>query len=248
LRESWKETEEYDFLIVSEPLQTIFHIEVNVTCSKRNSTSAARMLEKGLHSIRGKIIFPGEEKWKYVGMMYFGLDDQKHSIFCPECQKFVLGPDSNIWAEITKNIEKPAKANPFSETYLKVMSFLLFQLSVQESGAMPSLHIDETNQISDKMTTLENICFWSNEELDAIKTIKNEKRVALTSEFGTGKTSLLKEVAEGITNKKETVTFVIFESDAKVSLLKLQYEKKFKYTDSKIVGIGGIDGNCFMQA
>ena len=94
------ETGEFDFLIVSEPLRTIFHIEVKRTCSRNTSDSAAKQLDRGLKLIQDSIQFPEKEKWNYVRLMYFGRNGQKHSIFCPECRKHVLGPSQDIWSEI----------------------------------------------------------------------------------------------------------------------------------------------------
>ncbi len=239
-------------MIVSEPLKTIFHIEVKSTCSKNAADSAAKMLKRGLNFIQGSILFPEEEKWKYVGMIYFGLDSQKYLIFCSACQKFVLGPTNDLWADLTKHIEEPAQANPSNETYLDALTFLLVEMN-KKHGCCASTGqlIKKTRNTSDEMTTFENICFWSNADLNAIK---NAKRIALTSEFGTGKTFLLKQKANeiiGIADKKskgktnQKITFVIFEKKDNINLLKLEYENELKTTGAKIVRIHGFDGKFF---
>jgi hypothetical protein len=124
---------EYDFLIVSEPLRTIFHIEEKKTCKLRTCKSAVKMLVRGRNTLQDSIQFPKEEKWNYVGILYFEHDTKKHSIFCPECQRFVLGPTNDIWADITKNIEKPALSKSSNKTYLDVLKFLLYEMQRKRS-------------------------------------------------------------------------------------------------------------------
>ena len=113
------ETGEFDFLIVSEPLRTIFHIEVKRTCSKNTSDSAAKQLDRGLKLIQDSIQFPEKEKWNYVRLMYFGVDGQKHSIFCPECKKHVLEPSNDIWSEITKKQSPAISSKIFKQNLSK---------------------------------------------------------------------------------------------------------------------------------
>ncbi len=257
---SGMETGEFDFLIVSEPLQTIFHIEVKRTCTKNTSDSAAKQLNRGLKLIEDKIPFPEKEKWKYVRMMCFGLDDQKLSIFCPECQKYALGPTKDVWTEITKTIKQPDLASTSSKTYLTILKYLLYEMFKRESCVTTQQLIKETRKNSDAMTTMSNIFFWSKEQLNIIKSTKDEKRVALTSEFGTGKTFLLKEKAKemlGIKDKKEKtqkdlpeaqfvqpkIVFVIFEGKASDTILKQEYVAQFSEKSATVCGISGSKGN-----
>jgi transcription termination factor NusB len=259
-------TGEFDFLIVSEPLQTIFHIEVKKSCSKNTSDSAAKQLDRGLKLIENAIPFPEEETWNYVRLMYFGFDKQKSEIFCSECQKFVLGTSQEIWPEITKNIENLTNQNQLKSTYRNILNFFLYNMYKQGNGTAEQL-INETTATTDAMTTLKNIFFWSKEQLTVLHDTKETKRIAFASEFGTGKTVLLKAKARellGIKEPKETgtgkiskrrekvpqseqhnqrVVIAIFEGKTKDIALKLEYEKQFQNTDAKIVGIQGIDGN-----
>jgi hypothetical protein len=140
------ETGEFDFLIVSEPLQTIFHIEVKRTCSQNTSNSAAKQLDRGLRLMQDKIPFPEKEKWKYVRMMCFGIDAEKHSIFCPECKKYVLGPNTYVWSEVTKTINQPVLASASSKTYLNILKFLFYEMFRQESCATTKQLIQESTR------------------------------------------------------------------------------------------------------
>ncbi len=258
---SGMETGEFDFLIVSAPLQTIIHIEVKRTCSQNTSNSAAKQLDRGLKLFQDKIPFPEKEEWKYVRMMCFGIDDQKQSIFCSECQSYALGPTTDVWTEITKNIKRADQATTSTETYLNILKYILYEMFKQESSVTTQQLIKETKKTSDAMSTMKNIFFWSKEQLNIIKAARDAKRVAFTSEFGTGKTILLKEKAKEIVmqeeirtfeeikaekfqQEKNKIIFVIFEGTEVDTNLKLQYEKDFEQFRQyvKVIGIQGLSG------
>ncbi len=262
------ETGEFDFLIVSEPLQTIFHIEVKRTCSKNTADSAAKQLDRGLKLFQDKIPLPETEEWKYVRMMCFGIAGEKHSIFCSECQKYVLGTNKDVWTEIAKTIHQQVLAKASTQTYLNILKYILYEMFKQESCATTQQLINETRKTSDALSTMKNIFFWSKEQLNIIKATQDEKRVALTSEFGTGKTILLKEKAKELIpkeTKKKTklkeneaeksyqekinIIFVIFEGAVLDTNLKLEYEKDFEQfrNDVKVIGIQGTIGNFFLN-
>ncbi len=250
---------EYDFLIVSQPLRTIFHIEVKRTWSEKSFEKAAKMLDSGLKTIQNNIQFPEEEKWNYAKMIYFGRADTKHAVCCPECQKFVLGPTNDIWAEITKTIEKPAQSKSSNKTYLDVLKFLLYEMYKQENTTDQHQLIKETQKTSDVMTTTNDIFFWSKAQLKVVKATKDIKRVALTSEFGTGKTIMLQAKAREILDtgdpkegergkgkgksrlNKNKVVIVIFEGKFPDTFMKMVYQQQFP--GAKIIGIQGLEGN-----
>ncbi len=266
---------EFDFLIVSEPCQTIFHIEVKKSYSETSCKEAAEQLDRGLKLFQETIPFPEVEHWKYVRMMYFGFDNQQqpfknNNAWCT-CKNFVLGPSEDIWTDILKIVGKPALANPSKNTYLNVLKFLLYEMHKQECGATTEQLIKETRKTSEAMTTMNNIFFWSKDQLKVIKATKDTKRVAFTSEFGTGKTCLLKAKANEIiqevkrrkymqeskeakkTNpKKEAkcsnqsidkidIVFVIFEGANIDSNLKLSIKKEFEKFRN-FVKVVGIQG------
>ncbi len=268
---SWKDkltqkstAAEFDFLIVSEPFQTIFHVEVKRTCTKQNSAKAAEQLENGIKVINSNIQFPKNKQWKYAKLIYFGRDDKKQSFFCSECHKFLIGPCSDIWSEITKNSTQPPQTDSSKQTYQNILKFLLFEMFKQESCATNQQLIEETRKTTDAMSTTKNIFFWSKEQLNIIKATKDAKRVALTSEFGTGKTILLKEKAKELIQtetrnicefkgneaeksqqEKNKIIFVIFEAANVDTNLKLECEKDFEHFRNyvKVIGVQGISGN-----
>jgi hypothetical protein len=134
----------------------------------------------------------------------------------------------------------------------------------QESCATTQRLIKETRKTSDAMSTTTNIFFWSKDQFNAFKATKDAKRVALTSEFGTGKTILLKEKAkelvqqeirknnqlkrneaEKFKQEKSKIIYVIFEGANVETNLKLECERDFENYKNyvKVIGIKGINGN-----
>jgi hypothetical protein len=135
----------------------------------------------------------------------------------------------------------------------------------QECGATMEQLIKETRKTSDAMTTMKNIFFWSKEQLNLKNATKKTKVIALASEFGTGKTILLKEKAKEIiqeykrknykerrneagnsNQERKIVVFVIFEGEAADCILKQQYADQFQETCASVHGIPGSKGiiNC----
>ncbi len=88
---------EFDFLIVSEPLKTVFQIEVKRTHTLKSRKSAREQLQNGKQLFESRVIFPKKENWKYVKVMFFALNEKQEvfkasdSPFCLNCQSYMLG-------------------------------------------------------------------------------------------------------------------------------------------------------------
>jgi hypothetical protein len=260
----YREQKEFDFLIVSQPVQTIIHIEVKRTCTGSSYASASKQLQNGLEMFRETIPFPGIVKWKYIKVIYFGLSEkgiysedhssdciQEEKPFenkCRKCQNFIIGPatDFNVWwkaviAEVTTD-RVPDQSD---DTYLNVLSFLLHQMYKQQDCATSSQLVKETSKTSDEICNADTIIFWSKEQYKTLKDFSDTK-VALTSGFGTGKTILIRaKVHELIAAGQNSIVIVIFESSAEKTILRMEYENIFdKVKDSvKIESISGGKGN-----
>jgi hypothetical protein len=98
--------------------------------------------------------------------------------------------------------------------------------------------IDYTRDKCESVSSLENIFFWSNVQYNVLSEPKL-KRVAFNSQFGTGKTILLKEKARSLIreNKNCKIVFVVFEdSDAtKESLLMKAYREEFRSLTANVI-------------
>ena len=174
---------EFDFLIVSQPSQTIIHIEVKRTCCDSQFRSASTQLNNGLQMFEKCIPFPGIVKWKYVKVVYFGFAANKQPFQnkCLHCKNFIIGPSTDFnlwWKEVTKCHPQETKLN-FKEqpddTYLNVLSFLLHQMYKQNDFAILKQLLQETLE---KQFSSHTLMFWSKEQNKNLK-------VALTSGFET---------------------------------------------------------------
>ena len=269
---------EFDFVVVSQPSQTIIHIEVKQTNSEERIKDAAKQLETGLKMFQEMIPFPEKESWKYVQVMYFEFEEEisqevkinkkeekeqssKHrksktyvefqnKFKCSKCQKFIIGPKTDLkkwWKEIgectPQDTTKPIQEHS-RETYLNVLRFLLHQMYAQKDCATTSQLVGLTHQISDKICNPDKIMFWSKEQYKTLKDFK-DKKVALTSGFGTGKTILLRAKAKEMILSGHKVVIIIFETTAEKTILRSEYEKLFEQQQSlvKVTCISGAKGN-----
>ncbi len=243
---------EFDFLIVSQPSQTIIHIEVKKTCSDSQFESASKQLQNGLKMFQETIPFPEIVTWKYIKVIYFGLEakEQPFENKCLKCKNFIIGPKTNLsqwWIELTEfltqgTLEK-VQIQP-DDTYLNVLRFLLHQMYKQQDCATTGQLVQLTSQTSDKICSPDTIMFWSKEQYKTFKDLK-AKRVAFTSGFGTGKTILIKAKAKELIKSGQKVVFVVFEIPAEKTILRMEYEKDFQEDNSlvKITSISGTKGN-----
>jgi hypothetical protein len=227
-----RETREYDFLIVSKVFRTIFHIEVKASCTPTHQQKAAEQLSKGQEFFSETIPFPQEEGWKYVKIMCFGKDVGTFSEGCQDCRnKFILGPDTDLnkwWDEITKDLN-PEENISKSKTYVDIMKYLLHQMFYQE---MCITDANLTQYTEEKIKKIEGI-FLSKHQFNVMHL--TTKKVAFTSFYGTGKTTLLKLKAHQVMeeNKTDKVVIVVIEETEKDSILITDYRNKFKDCENK---------------
>jgi superfamily I DNA and RNA helicase len=110
----------------------------------------------------------------------------------------------------------------------------------QQDCATTGQLVQLTTQTSDKICSPNTIMFWSKEQYKTFKDFK-DKKVALTSGFGTGKTVLIRAKAKELSAAGEKVVIVIFEITAEKIILRMEYEKIFS-TENLLVTITGISG------
>jgi hypothetical protein len=248
-----RKAREYDFLIVSKPNRTFFHIEIKTSCTLKDQQKAAQQLSEGKYFFKETIPFPQEKGWKYVKIMCFGKDVGTFNEGCRDCRKkFILGPDADLsvwWEEITNDL-KVEEDNTKSETYDDILKFLLHQMFKQE---MCITDANLTQYTEEKIEKIEAI-FLSRHQFNVMHL--TAKKVAFTSFYGTGKTTLLKLKAKEILkrNKNEKVLIVVIEETKEESILLTEYRKTFKNEDKTIVlGLHNIQGilgiyNYFVKA
>jgi hypothetical protein len=112
------------------------------------------------------------------------------------------------------------------DTYLHVLSFLLHQMYKQQDCATTGQLVQLTSQTSDKVCSPDTIMFWSKEQYKTFKDF-TDKKVALTSGFGTGKTVLIRAKAKEMIASGQKVVIVIFEITSEKTILRMEYKKGF---------------------
>jgi hypothetical protein len=98
---------EHDFLILSEPLNTIFHIEVKK--KKAEAAAAAKQLQSGMEFFTKSLVLPAAENWIYVRIMYIAEASQALP-GCTVCPNFFLTPETNLNDWWTLFVEKRLQA------------------------------------------------------------------------------------------------------------------------------------------
>ena len=248
---------EFDFVIVSEPLKRIIHIEVKSSYSTLNQEKGSEQLKKLLDFAMENLPFPEEEGWNYNRFLYFGRGKErqipvKETInTCPECQLFVLDFGKNLdewWNEISQPIDISLPNVASTSTYIQICKFLLHQMFQQGQCVTQNDIIRHTEETTLAIVTFENIIFWSNEQYSLMNDAQ-KTRVIFTSSFGTGKTTLIKAKAKELLKKNCKVTFVLFEEadTSQETLLKKTYQFEFpeaQFPGASIISVKG-SGNIF---
>ena len=236
---------EFDFLIVSESLNSIIHIEAKRCNSKSSREKAAKQLKQGLDFVLENLPLPGNQGWKYTRVIYFGSgkEDQSPSVnphnFCPKCYLFVLDSKTNLnewWANISKKLETSTQNN--QTAYIRMCKFLLHQMFQQGQCVTQNDIITHTEEISEAIFSLKNIIFWCKNQFSLLNNAQNHKTFFI-SEFGTGKTTLIKAQAKELLENGQKVAFVFFEDadTSQESLLEKTY--RFEFPGASFVNLNG---------
>ena len=93
-----------------------------------------------------------------------------------------------------------------SSSYIKQVQFLLMYMFQREQAFTKTDVANYTNQAAENMFVQEETFFWTKHQKLLIDS--SPKRVLFTSEFGTGKTTLLKAKAKQLSSKDQI--FLVF--------------------------------------
>jgi hypothetical protein len=125
-----------------------------------------------------------------------------------------------------------------SSTYILTLKVLLHQMFQQGDCVTKKDLLEYTRDKCESVSSSANIFFWSNVQYNVLSEPKL-KRVAFNSQFGTGKTILLKEKARSLIreNKNCKIVFVVFEDSnaTKESLLMKTYREEFRSFTANVI-------------
>ena len=240
---------EFDFLIVTESLQTIIHIEAKRSKTVLNKDKAAEQLQKGLHFAKENLPFPENERWKYTRVLYFGSGKEGKNTTddpftcCPDCKPFVIDSQTNIpeWcSHMSSGISASIPTIQSASTYILMCKFLLHQMFQQGQCVTQNDIIKYTEETSDAIFTPQNIIFWSNEQFKLLND-SQLTRICFISPFGTGKTTLIKAKARELIEDGQNVTFVFFEEADSPKETLLQKTYLMEFPKASFVTLKGID-------
>ena len=237
---------EYDFLILSEKLKTIIHIEAKLSNSDKGRNKAAEQLKNGLDFFKEILPFPENEHWKYARVMYFGKGKDgtsEQSSSCSECGLFLLNPDTKLdewWKEICQKIDASTLNATFS--YIQICKFLLHQMFKQNQPVTQSDTLKYTEYNIETRSRVNNI-FWTNTQFLIFNGFN--KHIFFPSAYGTGKTILIKAKAKELVVENLKVIIVLFkETDtSQDSLLQLTYENEVFGPENRKAKIFSLDNS-----
>ncbi len=246
---------EFDFLIVSEPLRTVFQIEVKLTHNPKNRKDAGKQLKKGLHISQSRIPFPKQENWKYFQCMFFAFDNngkvfnsqcngcqsvtehQCKSQFCKDCQSYILGPETDFsvwWEQMTSKLSnEESQLSPTCRNrniYTQIVQFLTRQMYLQQDCFTSQDLVSYTDKKINLISTLEKLFFWNKVQYTLLNN-QQLRRMVFVSPFGTGKTVLLKAKAKQLVAKGEKVAFVFIGEE---TLLQKAYQQDFLEAENQV--------------
>ena len=134
---------EFDFLILSLELKSIFHIEAKKSSTEEPFGSASTQLENGLRFFQSTLPFSPDESWHYCRIMYFDnceQEDMSTLTVCEGCKSlYIIDSKTDLakwWNEITTTVKSKQEAKDFNqktETYLNIVKFLLHQMYIQNN-------------------------------------------------------------------------------------------------------------------
>ena len=235
-----REQREHDFLIISDPFKTVLHIEVKKN-QKNGEDDAAQQLKSGITFLKESLVFPKEERWNFVSVMYF----EETTDVCPDCTEFVLTPDTNFdewWKKFElqnqeqRSHKKDSSLNECS--YLQNCKFLLHQMFKQSHVITEADITRNSEKFFDKScstnlrktrTNKKGFCFLTRVQFSLFND-PSMKRVVFKSAYGTGKTLLIKAKAKELQQEGNKVVIVLFDN-VKTRfqfLLKENYDQEFK--------------------
>jgi hypothetical protein len=257
----YRAQKEFDFLIVSQPSQTIIHIEVKTTCTQNDFDKAKQQLNNGLKMFQEAIPFPEKVNWKYIRVMYFAFaqrggnvktnkeepnssnpptGDKSFENKCLKCKNFIIGPKTDLnfwWNELINFVPQETTASfqvQPNDTYLNIVRFLLHQMYKQQDCATTGQLGQLSSQTSDKICVADTILFWSKDQYKTLNDL-SKPRVAFTSDYGTGKTILIQAKAKCLLKTKTSkVVIVIFETSNEETILTKTFKTLFGNTAAKI--------------
>ncbi len=201
---------EFDFVIVSYQLKTIFVIEVKNYLTNSTQKYLLKKLSRSLNAFESEFLFPPEEKWNLICVGY--VNQQKTKLVCHISERFVIGPETNLelwWQEMTALLQ-PKCSKASRKTYTDLIKVVLREMDMATEGQLVQATVDNINKM---------LSFQKTDEFQL-------QKVALLPSLYSISSILLKQKAQDLLAQGKTVVIVLF-ADAVDSLKIKEYQKEF---------------------
>ena len=198
--------QEKDFIVLNLSRGYIMIIEAKVNTKRGKDKKAMEQIKDGRMRVQKLInsVKDVSNQWKFIGVFYVkegSETDFQCSSFCP-CREFTIVTQSSIPSKLF-NIDFNMEAshpdwNPRNHVndFTELTKQLIFTFQGNpEAPILGSKVIESIGKEMDKACTIENIFFWTPEQLSILNAI-NEDFMVLFAYYGCGKTLLLKERAK----------------------------------------------------
>ncbi len=112
------------------------------------------------------------------------------------------------------------------DIYKQIIQVLTHQMYIQEDCITRQNLLDYTEEKGGKILTLEKLFFWSKTQYPLLHDLR-KKRMVFSSQFGTGKTELLKAKAKQLAEKGKKIVFIFLGNSNSYSLLRNELQQEF---------------------
>ena len=231
--------QEKDFIVLNLSRGYIMIIEAKVNTKRGKDKKAMEQIKDGRMRVQMLInsVKDISTLWRFIGVFYVkdgSETDFQCSSYCP-CRDFTIVAQSSIPSKLFNIDHKMAESHPdwnpqdHVNDFVELTKQLMFTFQGNpEAPILNSKVIERIGQEMDQACTIENIFFWTPEQLSILNAI-NEDFMVLFAYYGCGKTLLLKERAKHLLSQSDDQDIYFF-IDAGCSPLLNALSAAFKNT------------------
>jgi len=191
--------QEHDFFVVSSNRKLFGPLEVKTTLTRPNHTKAAKQLQKCQLLIESSFWDVLEnDGWQFCSSVFF-VNQNSEKICDTKCDKWTLFQTSDFgvwWNNMKKQfpvIDEKEQAESRQKA-LHVISMMLFTIHAK-LPTTTSRSIETITDVMEKVSTVDNILFWTKDQINLLKGSGNEN-ILFRSIYGSGKSILLRSKCE----------------------------------------------------
>ena len=208
-----KHDREMDFLIIHKELSCVINIEVKNFLGKLQRKKIKQQLIENHQFFEDWFGSDISSKWTWISMVYSEQafpEDLKGEIAALSRNDFIASGPSALKEKLLKILSRPLINTPISDFKL-ISKYLLF-CSPAKPLPIGMNQVTRMKEAMKKQGSLENIkvwCFPTPEQ----RAILHHDRVLFLAAWGTGKTLLMQSKAIELTERGESVLFLVYQNE-----------------------------------